>query len=236
MSSIGTYRLRRTGLARCTTFIPRLIAFALYWPRAVLVAVSCCVGSSRGCHSNTWLFYSCMGDKKVRRHKIWCMGQYNRPICRFLLGTFRHHHRPLYWFCIGRIDLFQSSSSAHDRPTSKHQFQSSSSCRFWLIHWPTYRYINQGHLLRRNDCLFRKGIDLSILQSYIKPSLRTNSEGFLMLNDALLSLPYKRSLQALRDIDHKVAHMLKLVDNIDVIYARLVVLLVILKRLYLCLT
>ena len=37
----------------------------------------------------------------------------------------------------------------------------------------------------------------------------------------------KRPLQALRDIDHKVAHMLEFVDNIDIIYARLVVLIII---------
>ena len=47
---------------------------------------------------------------------------------------------------------------------------------------------------------------------------------------------HKRSLQALRDIDHIVAHMLELVDNIDVIHARLVVLIVVLQRLNLCLT
>ena len=41
-------------------------------------------------------------------------------------------------------------------------------------------------------------------------------------------LPNKRPLQALRDIDHIVTHMLELVDDVDIIYARLVVLLVIL--------
>ena len=47
---------------------------------------------------------------------------------------------------------------------------------------------------------------------------------------------YKRSLQALRDVNHEVAHVLKLVDNVDVIHARLVVLVVVLQRLNLCLT
>ena len=41
-------------------------------------------------------------------------------------------------------------------------------------------------------------------------------------------LPHKRSLQALRDIDHIVAHMLELVDDIDVINARLIILIVLL--------
>ena len=46
---------------------------------------------------------------------------------------------------------------------------------------------------------------------------------------------YKRSLQALRDVNHEVAHVLKLVDNVDVIHARLVVLIVVIQRFNLCL-
>ena len=74
---------------------------------------------------------------------------------------------------------------------------------------------------------------------FYKKSGKVSYYGFLFhlqKNDFLyLLFLHERSLQALRDIDHIVAHMFELVDNIDVINARLVVLVVVLQRFDLCL-